>query len=40
LKPDELEAYRELAKVYLALPELALDGYVVDGVLIEVKADG
>lgn len=36
LEPDELEAYRELAKVYLALSEQAINRHVEDGTLSEV----
>jgi hypothetical protein len=39
LAPDELEAYRELAKAYLALADRAIDRQVQDGALIEVKLD-
>ena len=38
LEPDELEAYRELAKVYLAQAERAIDKYVADGILTELIA--
>jgi hypothetical protein len=39
LEPDELEAYRELAKVYLAQAERAIDKYVADGILTELIDD-
>jgi hypothetical protein len=39
LEPDELEAYRELAKVYLALADPMIDRYVADGILIEVTSN-
>ena len=39
LEPDELEAYRELAKVYLAQAERAIDRYVADGILMELMHD-
>jgi len=39
LDPDELDAYRDLAKAYLALAECAMDNYVADGVLSEVAYD-
>ena len=39
LEPDELEAYRELAKVYLTLGESAIDRHVEDGSLAEVSND-
>lgn len=39
LEADELEAYRELATVYLALAERAVDRYVADGILREVTSD-
>lgn len=37
LEPDELEVYRELAKVYLALSEQAIDRHVNEGSLTEVE---
>jgi hypothetical protein len=40
LEPDELEGYRELAKVYLAKSESDMDGYVAVGALIKVMKDG
>ena len=40
LDPDELEGYRELAKVYLAKSETDMDGYVAAGALTEVMDDG
>jgi hypothetical protein len=39
LELDELEAYRELAKAYLAVTEREIDRYVADGILIEVTSD-
>ena len=39
LDPDELDAYRELAKAYLALAERVIDTYVADGILSEVMND-
>jgi len=39
LEPDELEAYRELAKAYLAQAERAIDKYVADGILTELMHD-
>ena len=39
LEPDELEAYRELAKAYLTLAERAIDRYVADGILTEMTND-
>jgi hypothetical protein len=39
LEPDELEAYRELARAYLAHGERVIDQYVADGILIEVMND-
>ena len=39
LEPDELEAYRELAKAYLAQAERAIDKYVADGILTELIDD-
>ena len=39
LEPDELEAYRELAKAYLTLAERAVDRHVADGILTEVTSD-
>ncbi len=36
LDPDELDAYRELAKAYLALAERSIDTYVADGTLSEI----
>lgn len=39
LEPDELEAYRELVKAYLALTERAIDKHVADGILAEVMRD-
>ena len=39
LEPDELEAYRELAKVYLAQAERAIDKYVADSILTELIDD-
>jgi hypothetical protein len=39
LEPDELEAYRELAKAYLALADRVIDRYVADGTLLEVKRE-
>jgi hypothetical protein len=39
LDPDELEAYRELAKAYLALTEPAIDTYVSSGTLEEILDD-
>lgn len=36
LDPDELEGYRDLAKVYLAKSERDMDGYVAEGALTEV----
>jgi hypothetical protein len=39
LDPDELDAYRELAKAYLALAERAIDNYVAAGTLSEVIHD-
>ena len=39
LEADELEAYRELAKAYLALAERVIDQYVADGILTEVTSD-
>jgi hypothetical protein len=39
LEPDELEAYRELAKAYLAQAEHAIDKYVADGTLTELIDD-
>ena len=35
----KLEAYRELAKVYLAQAERAIDKYVADGILTELIDD-
>jgi hypothetical protein len=40
LEPDELEGYRELAKMYLAKSESDMDSYVAMGALIEVMKDG
>jgi hypothetical protein len=40
LEPDELEGYRELAKVYLAKSESDMDSYVARGALTEVMKDG
>jgi hypothetical protein len=40
LEPDELEGYRELAKVYLARSESDMDHYVAVGALIQVMKDG
>jgi hypothetical protein len=37
LEPDELEAYRELARLYLALSEQAIDKHIDDGSLTEVE---
>lgn len=37
LDPDELDAYRELAKNYLILAERVMDNYVADGTLTEVR---
>jgi hypothetical protein len=37
LEPDELEVYRELARVYLALSEQAIDRHVNEGSLTEVE---
>ena len=39
LDRDELEGYRELAKVYLAKSESDMDGYVAAGALTEVISD-
>jgi hypothetical protein len=39
LDPDELEGYRELAKVYLAKSESDMDSYVAEGALTEVMDD-
>jgi hypothetical protein len=39
LEPDELEAYRELAKAYLALADRVIDEYVADGILAEISND-
>jgi hypothetical protein len=39
LQLDELEAYRELAKAYLAVTEREIDRYVADGILTEVTSD-
>jgi hypothetical protein len=39
LEPDELEAYRELAKAYLALADGGIDGHVADGILAEIAND-
>lgn len=39
LDPDELEGYRDLAKVYLAKSESDMDGYVAEGALTEVMDD-
>jgi len=40
LEPDELEGYRELAKVYLAKSESEMDRYVAVRALMEVTNDG
>ncbi len=39
LEPDELEAYRELAKAYLALADGGIDRHVADGILAEIAND-
>jgi hypothetical protein len=39
LAPDELEAYRELAKTYLVLADRVIDKYVADGILAEIAND-
>ena len=39
LEPDELEVYRELARVYLALSEQAIDRHINEGSLTEVEQE-
>jgi hypothetical protein len=36
---DELDAYRDLAQLYLAKSEKEIDAYVADGTLVEVIGD-
>jgi hypothetical protein len=39
LEPDELEAYRELARVYLAFTDDEIDKYVAAAILTEILSD-